>query len=144
MHSEHIKLDSHENTTNLDSEGSNGYKFISKWWKHRCVCCHSELTEAHAFRCNIHFHLHPKWGSSDYTHFLVVVLYLHHTTPHNWDRPQTTCNLCGPAGPVNGWMDSMPYLHTHVNGRQIIHWSKVVNGNLQPLVFSGLWGYGNH
>lgn len=33
MNSEHVKLDSDENTTNLDSEGGDSYKFLSKWWK---------------------------------------------------------------------------------------------------------------
>lgn len=30
MNSEHVKLDSDENTTNLHSEGGGGYKFITK------------------------------------------------------------------------------------------------------------------
>lgn len=35
MNSEDIKLDSDENTTNLDNEGGDSYKFISKQWKQK-------------------------------------------------------------------------------------------------------------
>lgn len=33
MNSEHVELDSDENTTNLDSEGGDSYRFISEGWK---------------------------------------------------------------------------------------------------------------